>query len=440
MKTCAIFIDLENFYRSLKKYDRDLAMEIVRNPEVWMSSLRHYDQSGGELQVRRDFVVAKAYFGSGFMNDFERDAKQPFAQGSFRKAGIDPEFCRVLSGYGKNAADIRMVVDCISFVNKYTRLDEVFILADDADFLPLVQELRRFCCGVYITSITANTSSAEYRKTAERMGAQVLTGEDIKRLLPQHDGASEMVGPAVSKDELTKIKSILQEKANVRQGFLPLADASNLLKNAFPREKTRDWWKMDSASDFFFGLSQKAGDWMRFDVAQQGLRIPNMKLDLKDWGASAELTGFVRNTLVAIDDPIPFFAPAKNTQIFDTIAYSFNKGGDTKGKIDRAMSKAKSADHTINFAEARAMVTAVEQFFGEWEGQIAPSECARAWRANIFMLARQPDFMKTVQGRKSLVEWFLASDETFESAIDETVQDFELLSSGDQATAPSVSA
>ena len=57
-------------------------------------------------------------------------------------AGFDVVDCPPLARGGKNAADIRIVIDAMTLLEHRSRFDEFVIASGDSDFTPLLQRLR----------------------------------------------------------------------------------------------------------------------------------------------------------------------------------------------------------------------------------------------------------------------------------------------------------
>lgn len=157
MSTAAIFIDLENFYRPAKKnIGHEFALRLVAEIGKWTTALRRYDKTGrGSRQQERNFVFQKCYSGAKIWTEISDDAMkfEEFRGINFEElfeySNYEIFYCPELTGEGKNAADIKLAIDCLRFVESHRHIDEIFIFSGDADYFPLIQEIRRLGPNVF---------------------------------------------------------------------------------------------------------------------------------------------------------------------------------------------------------------------------------------------------------------------------------------------------
>jgi len=127
----ALFVDFDNIYISLKKYDEDAAEAFARAPELWLEWLEKKLDTGG--RGKRTILLRRCYLNP---NSFYR------IRNNFVKAGFQVVDCPSFTTRNKNGADILMVIDILDALNHETRFDEFIILSGDSDFRPLILRLR----------------------------------------------------------------------------------------------------------------------------------------------------------------------------------------------------------------------------------------------------------------------------------------------------------
>lgn len=101
--------------------------------------------------------------------------------------------CPSLTQQGKSSADIHMVLDAVDALAANTRYDEFFIIADDADYTPLVQRLR--AADRRVTIVTAGHTASAYRAVADA----VVSGDEFVRLLTPGAPNETERAPSVNK-------------------------------------------------------------------------------------------------------------------------------------------------------------------------------------------------------------------------------------------------
>jgi hypothetical protein len=141
----ALFLDFDNIFGGLLQVERQAALVLAQDPALWVERL------GRRLGIdghRRDFLVQRAYLNpAGKVRD-ELDGNdsgwlylQRFRP-NLTRAGFEVVDCPTLTTGQKNAADIRIVLDCLSLMDMENCYDEFVIASSDADFTPLLQRIR----------------------------------------------------------------------------------------------------------------------------------------------------------------------------------------------------------------------------------------------------------------------------------------------------------
>jgi hypothetical protein len=164
----ALFIDFDNVYLSLRRENEEAAGRFARNPAAWMNRIK----TGGLVRykthddyVRRRFAIAKCYGNPGrkFISRGGPHDPHNFAtvSGTLMSAGLEIVNCEPFSSQFKNGSDIRMACEIRDALEHATRFGEFIILSGDADFTPVLHNLRSHDRR---TVVYANEGTAEIYK------------------------------------------------------------------------------------------------------------------------------------------------------------------------------------------------------------------------------------------------------------------------------------
>lgn len=194
----AVFIDYENVALSFRgQYNDDIDWQQVMEPAIDL----------GRIAIRRSYADWGA-----------------FRNGQREMLGLGIDLIHVPSKRGKNAADIRIVIDVMEMMVDNNNITHVFLVSGDGDFTELVHRLR--ANGKEVVGMGVSGASAEYLINAcdqfifydKLVGAekekQVNDEEDtavafditearqlLRRALQRHDGEWVSAG---------KVKSIMR--------------------------------------------------------------------------------------------------------------------------------------------------------------------------------------------------------------------------------------
>jgi hypothetical protein len=202
MKPSAVLlIDLENFYLSREDYHRD------NNGPVY-DKTRFGDDLEKLLGFARTmveglpFTVKRAYANYQAWRpypDKSRDFYLRMIPDELMQQGVEPvQVFRLSQGRpgpgGKNAADMRMAMDATALLNGVGSVEHFVLVTGDADFIPVILELKRHGHTVSVIGVTDATNELiqrfvdnfelfedllEAEKFGARCGDLVATGEGI---------------------------------------------------------------------------------------------------------------------------------------------------------------------------------------------------------------------------------------------------------------------
>jgi hypothetical protein len=162
----ALYVDFDNFFGGLIATDPTSAVEVAMNPARWLSRLTYAHPADGE----RRWLAVRCYMNpSGWVAN-------PLAEGErlyfskfrpyFVQAGFEVVDCPTLAR-GKNAADIRIVIDVMTALQGPSHVDEFVLASSDADFTPLLQVVRAHDRRIMMIA-TGETATA-YEALADRL-------------------------------------------------------------------------------------------------------------------------------------------------------------------------------------------------------------------------------------------------------------------------------
>lgn len=184
-----ILIDFDNLFLTLWQLDRETARRFASDPFRWMAQLA---ESHLALDRRR-WLVARCYLNpSGWVQLPEAGERLYFSR--FRpdlvRAGFEVIDCPPMTYTGKNAADIRIVIDALDLLGSPCGYEEFVIGSGDSDFAPLLHRLR--AQDRRITIISPGYASPAYTSLADR----IIGFEGIESILwPEPEQPTESVAP-----------------------------------------------------------------------------------------------------------------------------------------------------------------------------------------------------------------------------------------------------
>lgn len=150
----AVFVDFDNIYSCLTNQDPLLARAFAIQPAKWFSWLNErLEQLTGR---RRRIGVRLCYFNPKAYGDVRPHIMQ---------CGFEVVDCPALTASGKTSADIRIAIDMLELAGFKQHYDEFILLSADADFTPVMLNLRKQGRGTVVLPV--GNSSAIYRAACE---------------------------------------------------------------------------------------------------------------------------------------------------------------------------------------------------------------------------------------------------------------------------------
>lgn len=143
----AVFLDFDNLFLCIKhRLGEKIANKAVDQLPFLLQKLDAAD----------DVIIKNAY-----INDkaFARFLPQ------LTQNGFSIKKCRPITQQGKTVADTEMTADVVTVLLKSPTIEEVILLSDDADFIPVLKRTKEH--GVKSTVVTVNNSARAYTSLAD---------------------------------------------------------------------------------------------------------------------------------------------------------------------------------------------------------------------------------------------------------------------------------
>lgn len=245
----AIYVDFDQIFGALAESDWTAAEQFATAPLKWLRFFeagRHDTVASGGAIPRRRILVRKCYLNPGgwILHRGERAWFSRY-RAYFTRAGFEVVDCPPLTGRGKNAADIVMVMDIIDALEHSTTFEEFIILSGDADFTPVLSRLRAHDrrTAIFADSRTAPAYKAvtdlvvDLEDFVEDALGVLEEGTDIETKISvpaNQDSATTSVPMA---EISTRVRSYLQGK-----GQVPIEDLTRPVFQRFPQFGAKSDW------------------------------------------------------------------------------------------------------------------------------------------------------------------------------------------------------
>lgn len=242
----ALLIDFDNVFISLWALDREAAIRFASDPGDWLQVLANTHLTG----THRRWLVARCYLNpAGFVsatpNGNERIYFSRFRPNLVR-AGLEVVDCPAVTRQGKNAADIRIVLDTLDLVAHRSRFDEFVFASGDADFTPLLQRIRAE--DRRITIMSPSYLASAYTAIADRIIdfdalIAILSGdaEDTISNKPEI-GINNIPETQPEIDEITVFKEFVARRYHEANAPLNLAALAAEVVRICPSAKQSNWF------------------------------------------------------------------------------------------------------------------------------------------------------------------------------------------------------
>ncbi|MEY2925781.1 MAG: hypothetical protein RL367_258 [Pseudomonadota bacterium] len=401
----ALFVDFDNVFITLQNDSPGLANRFAARPLTWLRALETslktpHGEGGG-----RRIISQRCYASPHAINHY----RLPFTQ-----AGLEVIDCPPLTSRMKNSADIYIVMDVLDYLVRYPHIDEFIILSADADFVPVLNRLRK---EMKLSAIfTSFDTASSYRNVCDLTISADFFRDTLELAnAPARPSASvEAVREIVKRpdDFWQRVEACLVKSATAKLGRLAFETGAHDLKaNLFDLVGT-NWAGYGRFSEMMDDAKFLTLQW---DRPANEFFIPDFKLDLADWGdsASQDMIDFVDDVLHLQEKRIPFYAPDHYTIVFDCLATAFRATPTVfNDAILAATALCESKGVGISAQEMRFVATGVRLQGLTYDEETDANDIARAWRLNVWGLCGEPDWMREDSEATYLATWFHGPGET----------------------------
>jgi hypothetical protein len=424
----ALFIDYDNVRTELDRYDPAIAARFSNKPLLWLGALeRELKLPDGSEDTGRRIVSRRCYASPHMIDGYRRN---------FTQTGFEVVDCPPLTTNLKNSADIYMVMDIVDYLQRYPHIGEYIILSADADFVPVLNRLRKELKKSAIFT-SYNTTSA-YRNCADRTieADFFATHLAIESVAPRaaQESAGEVAAPAkpmaallqppgdVSPELSGLIEACLVRAAERRFGRLAFAAAAAALRNAHPAELGSNW---AGQRTFTALLEHSRLERLQVDWDAQTITDPEFALELPGWNEDDQerLGDFLLDVMLSAGAKAPpALPPAHYREIFDALAayYHREEPGTFSDCIASVAAYCEERGIDADAQEIRFIATGISMQQYRFADGADARHLAALWRMQVFYLCHEPDWLRDPEEAELLAEWLRATDET----IDEAREDF----------------
>jgi uncharacterized LabA/DUF88 family protein len=209
MKPSAVLlIDLENFYCSREDYCRSDSGPLYDRAR-FAFDLEKLLNFVREMTAPLQFTVRRAYANYN-TSRFDRGTQQFYLRNvpdELLRQGVEPVQVFRLSAAGgrgsKNAADMRMAMDATALLNGSGNVEHFVLVTGDADFIPVILELKRHGHTVSVIGVTGATNQLIQRFVDHfELFEDLLAAEEVE---------SRSRVETHTEEELTKVISALRQ-------------------------------------------------------------------------------------------------------------------------------------------------------------------------------------------------------------------------------------
>lgn len=158
---------------------------------------------------------------------------------------------------------------------------------------------------------------------------------------------------------------------------------------------------------------------LEVDFTRQVISDPVFQLDLAGWETAERehLAEFVTDIAQNARKPVPILRPAEYAFVFGALAEHFQGGqpGTFTDAVNKITQSAPERGFDIGVQEVRVIVNGISmQEYRFTEGADA-RHLAALWRAQVFRLCDDPDWLHEPEEAALLVEWIHAEGEDFDA-------------------------
>lgn len=446
----ALFIDYDNVRSELERYDPSIAARFSSKTMLWLEALEaHLPLPDGVEADARRIVSRRCYASPYRINNVRR---------GFTQTGFEVVDCPPLTTHLKNSADIYIVMDIVDYLQRFPHIEEFIILSADADFVPVLNRLRKELKKSVI--FTSYNTTAAYRNCSDRtievdffakhlavetaaprasqeeaVTATRRAGAPPARPAPVAPSPASPGGNGVDPQLASTIAACLTRAADARLGRINFTAAAQALREELSAELGSGWagYRNFTALLEHIDLPRLEVEWK-----DQTIRHPAFKVDLPNWRDEERerLHGFVSDVLWSgrASKHVPLLPPGVYSMIFDELAahYRQDEPGTFTHAINTVSEACRDRGAEVTAQAVRSVATGITMQQYRFSEATEPADLAALWRMQVFDLCGEPDWMRQSEDAGRLVAWFHATDEALEGARD----DFLARTAGEEGDIP----
>jgi hypothetical protein len=419
----ALFIDYDNVRTELDGYDPAVAARFSNRPLRWLAALeKELKLPDGVDGEERRIVSRRCYASPRMIDGYRRN---------FTQTGFEVIDCPPLTTHLKNSADIYIVMDIVDYLQRYPHIDEYIILSADADFVPVLNRLRKELKKSAIFT-SYNTTSA-YRNCADRtieadfFATHLAVESAAPRAAQPDEPAVEPVKPAMPglqpSEELSAelsaaVEACLVATAARRFGRVAFSSAGSALRNGLAGELGSNW---AGRRTFTSLLEHVPLERLEVDWEAQIITDPKFEMVLPGWSEEERqrLGEFVLDVMVsAAAKAPPALPPTHYSAVFDALAdyYRQEEPGTFSQCIESVAATCAERGIEAGAQDIRFIATGISMQGYRFEDGGDAEQLASLWRTQVFYLCREPDWMRDPEQALLLAEWLHATGEDIERA------------------------
>ena len=202
----ALFIDFDNIYINLAEQDKQAAEKFSTNPDRWLS----WFERQLPTNYCGDFVSRRILIRRCYLNPNSFAGYRPH----FIRSAFEVIDCPPLTARGKTSTDIHVVMDVLDALSHQTYFHEFIILSGDADFTPVLLNLRKHAR--YSVVLSVGYASPAYKASSDYLVRQSVFMETALGISYEDDEQTVSAGPDINrttKELLKRMADRVYEKA-----------------------------------------------------------------------------------------------------------------------------------------------------------------------------------------------------------------------------------
>ncbi|MBL8802110.1 MAG: NYN domain-containing protein [Planctomycetes bacterium] len=253
-----LLIDLENFYLAR---EQNIGVYAATEFSVDLEALSRFVT---EVSSERRVTVRRAYANYNTARQSSEFGRWDFflqkAPKALMERGIEPvQVFRFPGGGNKNAADMRMAMDASVLVAENHRIEQCILVTGDADFIPLILDLKRRGIEVVVIGVRAHTKTVLLRY-CDRF-------EYFEDLLVAAEVEGDMAGQL--EEARAALHAILARKQR-----LPFAAIKPLISRQLRRPFDPTRFDCENTGDFLRTFSERLGVLISEGLNDWEVRLP----------------------------------------------------------------------------------------------------------------------------------------------------------------------